>query len=83
MEEIVKAINPGFFERIDWSNSNQKKWRSWFEYKKGSGFRFRVSLCVSTTTHSGGGSRLCSEFEERDKYIAEQFIDIWNIILLK
>lgn len=83
MEEIVRAINPGFFERIDWS-TNQRKWRAWFEYNKGaSGFRFDVSIFDFTDTYSTGGSRLCSEDEERSNYIATQFIDIWNIILLK
>ena len=83
MEEIVRAINPGFFDRIDWSDTNQRKWRSWFEFKRASGFRFCDSLYDYTITYSTGGFRLCSEDEERSNYIATQFIDIWNIILSK
>lgn len=84
MEEIVRAINPRFLETIDWSNTTQRKWRPWFEFnKRASGFRFNVSNFDFTITFSTGGSRLCSEDEERSNYIATQFIDIWNIILLK
>lgn len=84
MDEIVRAINPGFFERIDWSDTNQRKWRAWFEYnKRASGFRFRASIYDYSHTISSGGSRLCSEDEEKSEYIATQFIDIWNTILLK
>jgi hypothetical protein len=84
MDEIVRAINPGFFEQIDWTDRSQYKWFSWFKYRKASsGFRFFASGCDNVNTRSAGGSRLCSESDEKNKYIAEQFIDIWNIILLK
>jgi hypothetical protein len=82
MDQIVKAINADFTP--DYSNSKQYKWYAWFEYSKSiSGFRFYDSNYDRVDTRSTGGSRLCSESEEKAKYIAEQFIDIWNIILLK
>jgi hypothetical protein len=82
MDEIVRAINPGFTP--DYSKSSQYKWYAWFEYKpSNSGFRFHGSGCDLVSAGSTGGSRLCSETEEKATYIAKQFIDIWNIILLK
>jgi hypothetical protein len=82
MDEIVRAINPGFTP--DYSKSSQYKWYAWFEYKpSNSGFRFGDSRYANVGTRSTGGSRLCSETEEKATYIAKQFIDIWNIILLK
>jgi hypothetical protein len=84
MDEIIRAINPGFKEKIDWTDTTQYKWISWFKYyKQSSGFRFDDSDCDYVYSYSAGGSRLCSEDEEKNKFIAETFIDIWNIILLK
>lgn len=82
MDEIIRAINPGFTP--DYSNSSQYKWYAWFKYEsKNSGFRFHGSRCAYVFTLSTGGSRLCSESEEKAIFIAKTFIDIWNIILLK
>jgi hypothetical protein len=82
MDEIIRAINPGFTP--DYSNSSQYKWYGWFKYEsKNSGFRFDDSGCDGVLTYSTGGSRLCSESEEKAIFIAKTFIDIWNIILLK
>jgi hypothetical protein len=82
MNEIHRAINQGF--HADWGNEKQYKWRPWFRYDpSSSGFRFGASNCDAVASASTGGSRLCCESSEKAEYIGKQFIDIWNIILLK
>jgi hypothetical protein len=76
---IAKAINFGWTP--DWSNTNQAKWFPWFEVRpSGSGFSLSRSgyICVRTYV----GSRLCFESEEKCKYAASQFGDIYNAYLL-
>lgn len=76
---IVKAINKDWVP--DWSNTNQRKWYPWFDFSP-SGAGFSDSSYYYTDTIATVGSRLCFETEEKCKYAANQFIDIYNKFLL-
>jgi hypothetical protein len=81
MNQVCQAINQGWSP--DWSDSDQRKWRPWFEFNaSSSGFRFLGSHCDLVYTASTGGSRLMLETEEKSDYCAKQFIELWNKILL-
>lgn len=60
----VKEYNNGGAEEKapaddDWSNSNQKKWRVWFEYKAGVGFVVNDTNYDNTNTNTNCSSHLC------------------------
>jgi hypothetical protein len=76
---IIKAINQGW--EPNWNDSNQKKWYPWFKMSSPSGFGFSVTFY--NFTHSGTyvGSRLCFESDEKCKYVATQFIDLYKQFL--
>ena len=67
---IFKAINNGW--KPDWNNWDQYKYYPWFEVLS-SGFGFSCSGYVYDYTHTGVGSRLCTDTSEKALYIAEQF----------
>lgn len=78
LKVIALALNEGV--TLSFANSNQKKWRPWFEYS-GSGFRFYDTYCGFTFTTATGGSRLCFHSEELARYAGTQFIDLYNQLL--
>lgn len=76
---IFLAINNGWTPV--WSNSNQYKYFPYF-WVLSSGFGFGGSGYVYVRSHSGAGSRLCTDTREKALYIAEQFKDIYQEYLL-
>lgn len=80
---IAQAWNKEDDFTPDFSNGNQEKWFPWFVYSDdAAGF-----VCASTTyaaTSAGAyfGSRLCFKTPTRARQFGEQFIDLWNQVLL-
>jgi hypothetical protein len=54
---IAKSLQEDW--TADWSNSNQKKWRVWFEYKAGVGFVVNDTNYDNTNTNTNCSSHLC------------------------
>lgn len=77
LKMVVKAINGDWTP--DWNNSNQYKY--WPYFKLSSGFGFSGSASDYVGTGTGVGSHLCFETEEKCKYAATQFIDIYEQFL--
>ena len=78
LDIIAEALQEG--EKCNWSDSNQRKWRPWFEYN-GSGFGFSGSGYGYTVTYAGVGSRLCFLSEKKADYFGKQFIEIHSRLL--
>jgi len=74
---IRRAMCPDF--KVDWTNSNQRKWRPWFNLS--SGFGFDDSVYGFTDAHTDCGSRLCLPTEEISDYFGKQFIDLHEILI--
>jgi hypothetical protein len=80
---IAQAWNKEDDFTPDFSNRNQEKWFPWFVYSDdAAGF-----VCANTTnaaTHANAffGSRLCFKTSARARQFGEQFIDLWNQVLL-
>jgi len=78
---ITEALNEGW--KPDWDNSNEAKYYPWFQKSVSSGFVFGSAYFSYSYANAGYGSRLCFKTRALAKYAGEQFIDIWNKILLK
>jgi len=74
---ITKVINEGWTP--DWENGNQAKWYAWF--KIGGGFRFGDTYYVFTYSSACVGSRLCFSSDEKARFAAITFIDIYKGLL--
>lgn len=80
---IAQAWNKEDEFEPDFSNSNQYKYFPWFVYDNGSaGFVFAITTYTATSTYALIGSRLCFKTPERARQFGEQFIDLWNDVLL-
>lgn len=82
-------IHEAYNERnkVDWNNSNQKKWRGWWDMEQHpkrnpSGFRFFVSYYVLSLTFSTGGSRLCFLREEDLLHAAEHHLELFRDMMV-
>ncbi|MEA5006905.1 MAG: hypothetical protein VB022_10885 [Rikenellaceae bacterium] len=76
---IAEALNEGW--RPDWNNTNEFKYFPWFTVSTaGLGY----SSTSTTTTHANAniGSRLCFKNRELAIYFGQQFIDLWEDVLL-
>jgi len=76
---IVKAINQGWTP--DWNDTNQRKWFPWFKVSS-SGLGFDDALYSCDDSDATVGSRLCFESEEKARYAANQFIDLYKQFLI-
>lgn len=80
---IAQAWNKEDEFEPDFSNSNQYKYFPWFVYDNGSaGFVCASTYHTATHTSATIGSRLCFKTPERARQFGEQFIDLWNDVLL-
>jgi hypothetical protein len=72
--------------KIDWNNSNQYKWRPWWDMEKTdsnpTGFRFFDSYCTHTYTTSSGGSRICFPSEADCEYHAKKHIELFRAMMV-
>lgn len=80
---IAQAWNKEDEFEPDFSNSNQYKYFPWFVYDNGAaGFVYAYTNYAATGTFAVLGSRLCFKTPERARQFGEQFIDLWNDVLL-
>lgn len=80
---IAQAWNKEDEFEPDFSNSNQYKYFPWFVYDNGSaGFVCAYTDYTATNAYANIGSRLCFKTPERARQFGEQFIDLWNDVLL-
>lgn len=79
---IAKSLK-GKKSKVDWGDSNTKKWRPYFVYDKNkSAFVFSDSHFADTRTIAGVGSRFVFETSKESDYYGKQFIASHNIVLL-
>ena len=71
----------------DYDNVSQRKWQPIFYIKKDksnpSGFRFGASGCVSVTSHTASGSRLCYPSRADSDWHAQQHEGLYRDVLVK
>ncbi len=80
---IAQAWNKEDDFTPDFSNRNQEKWFPWFVYSDdAAGFVFASSDYTATNAYARIGSRLCFKTSARARQFGEQFIDLWNQVLL-
>lgn len=78
---IAEAWNKADGFVPDYDDTEQWKWYPWFK-KIHAGFVFVDTDVMTTYTHANFGSRIFFKSSERAKQFGEQFIDLWNEILL-
>lgn len=80
---IAQAWNKEDDFTPDFSNRNQEKWFPWFVYSDdAAGFVCASSDYTATYATASVGSRLCFKTSARARQFGEQFIDLWNQVLL-
>lgn len=80
---IAQAWNKEDEFEPDFSNSNQYKYFPWFVYdNRSAGFVCAYTHTTAAFTYAYFGSRLCFKTPERARQFGEQFIDLWNDVLL-
>ncbi|WP_289192111.1 hypothetical protein [Xylanibacter rodentium] len=80
---IAQAWNKEDNFTPDFSNRNQTKWFPWFVYSNANaGFVCARTFNTATIASAHIGSRLCFKTSDRARQFGEQFIDLWNDVLL-
>lgn len=80
---IAQAWNKEDNFTPDFSNRNQTKWFPWFVYSNANaGFVCANTHYTATAAYAYVGSRLCFKTSDRARQFGEQFIDLWNDVLL-
>ena len=80
---IAQAWNKEDDFTPDFSNRNQEKWFPWFVYSDdAAGFVYADTYYAATSATAYFGSRLCFKTSARARQFGEQFIDLWNQVLL-
>ncbi len=80
---IAQAWNKEDNFTPDFSNRNQTKWFPWFVYSNANaGFVCARTFNTATFASAYIGSRLCFKTSDRARQFGEQFIDLWNDVLL-
>lgn len=78
---IAEAWNKADGFVPDFDNRNQEKWFPWFR-KESAGFVYAYTDSTATYTYANIGSRLCFKDSNRARQFGEQFIELWNDVLL-
>ena len=80
---IAQAWNKEDDFTPDFSNRNQTKWFPWFVYSDdAAGFVYAYTNYTASSAYANFGSRLCFKTSARARQFGEQFIDLWNDVLL-
>lgn len=80
---IAQAWNKADDFVPDYSDRRQAKWFPWFVYDKDrAGFVCANTVNTPSYTDASFGSRLCFKTANRARQFGEQFIDLWNKVLL-
>ena len=77
---VCEALNEGW--KVDWMDTNQKKWRPWFIVVSGA-FVFNYSLYSFSYADAGSAARLCLKNKKLSNYAGTQFTEIFVNILTK
>lgn len=88
LETITAALNDGW--KPDWNNTSQAKWVPWFyiepnqeEGATSAGLAFAFTCRVPTSTAACFGSRLCFKDARVARYAAQQFTELYALILVE
>lgn len=80
---IAQAWNKADDFVPDYSDRRQAKWFPWFVYNNDrAGFVFAYTYYTPSSTSATFGSRLCFKTANRARQFGNQFIDLWNKVLL-
>lgn len=80
---IAQAWNKADDFVPDYSDRRQAKWFPWFIYDKDlAGFVCANAYSAPSCAYARFGSRLCFKTANRARQFGEQFIDLWNKVLL-
>lgn len=79
---IAQAWNKEDDFTPDFSNRNQEKWFPWFVYSDDAAGFVSANTNYTATAAIAIGSRLCFKTSARARQFGEQFIDLWNQVLL-
>ncbi len=80
VQRIIRVLNEGCV--FDYGNSNQKKWRLWFEWDvKTSAFVFSDTAGDWSHSDTAGGARLSFESEKKALFFAKYFLKEMNDLL--
>ena len=80
---IAEAWNKADDFVPDYANRRQDKWFPWFVYDRDrAGFVSASTNPAPSYTYALVGSRLCFKTANRARQFGEQFIDLWNKVLL-
>lgn len=80
---IAQAWNKADDFVPDFSNPRQNKWFPWFYYDKdAAGFVCAHTYNAPSYTAATFGSQLCFKTANRARQFGQQFIDLWNKVLL-
>ena len=67
----------------DYSDRSQAKWFPWFVYDPDrAGFVYAAANTAPSSANANFGSRLCFKTANRARQFGNQFIDLWNKVLL-
>lgn len=87
LETITAALNDGW--KPDWNNTRQPKWVPRFyiepnreEGATHAGLAFANTLYVPTSTTANFGSRLCFSTQRAARYAAQQFTELYALVLV-
>ena len=86
LETITAALNDGW--KPDWNDTDQAKYVPWFWIKPRPGQTYAGLACASTSsapsnTSAGFGSRLCFKNAAVARYAANQFTELYALILVE
>lgn len=88
LETITAALNDGW--KPDWNNTSQAKWVPWFYIEPNqeqgatyAGLAYASTYYAPTTTYASLGSRLCFSTQRAARYAAQQFTELYALILVE
>lgn len=88
LETITAALNDGW--KPDWNNTSQAKWVPWFYIEPNqeqgatsAGLAFADTNRAPTITGANVGSRLCFSTQRAARYAANQFTELYALILVE
>lgn len=86
LETITAALNDGW--KPDWNDTNQAKYVPWFWIKPRpgqtpAGLAYAITYHAPTNTYAYFGSRLCFKDVRTARYAANQFTELYALILVE
>lgn len=78
---VAEALNEG--TKMDYRDSDQQKWMSWFNVLSPAGVSFDGAHYEYSAANAGRAARLCLKSETLAKYAGKQFPDIYEGVITK